>query len=877
MLRLGCIALLLGIGVAGGADAAIVRVVRPDSTANLLAIRMDGAEFDVPLLTYPTPRGPLLPLGALAAALELGITVDPASGRARGFLLTQKRSFDLDAARGRIEIGGRPEVLPTDGVELQPDDLYVRMDLLERWLPLDLRVDLPNAALLVFPREPLPMMQRAERRARVAASMLQAGEERPFDGPAARTPYGTWVWDAMDLAASIVRRPAGMGESDWHYAFDAGGDALGLGGRVWLSGERAQPLSSVRAFGGREDPEPVLLGPLRARSFGIGDVALPELDLISPAVSAPGVIVSSFALTEPSEFERRTLRGVLPPGWDAELYRNGALVGYQESDARGVYDFRDVPIAYGRNSLRVVLHGPQGEEHSATQELELGRSLAPPGTRSYRAAIVRDPRDGSTRALAEFNGSTGPATSALIRLSTLGLEGHRQLYLGVGARHAWSRVFTKFDAVTDSAGGAAVQLGAGTRLGAVALWLEHARMERFRSELVPGDLGFLRQRSMLRTDGTLRLGARTRVPLAFEARYETREGPGETIAFAQETSAGARGWSFFHRWDFRRTRARGTSAEAETRGRFLVARSVRGLRLRAEFEYQPQGDAWQVSAETRGPRGTTAVFSFERPVTTRTATLRMRLSPGTGRVAWSLESARTGNRGMEVSLGLRVGLQREPRAGTWSMDAADAGGSGAASVLVFLDQDGDGKRGPAEPVIPGAEVRSPGGRPARADSNGVAVVRGLEANRSVPLRLTTASLDDPLWEPPAPEIAILPRAGRTASVELPVTVSSEIMGKVTRWTPAGPEPVAATVELVQASTGRIVQRAHAALDGSYELAGVSPGAYLLFALVEEGCAQSARGAARALTLATGGQFMEGVDLVTLDGASVRASVSDGGP
>jgi hypothetical protein len=82
---------------------------------------------------------------------------------------------------------------------------------------------------------------------------------------------------------------------------------------------------------------------------------------------------------QPTSFDRHTLQGDLPPGWDVELYYNEALVGFQQSRPDGKYSFDDQPLAYGPNEFRLVFHGPLGQLRVERQSFLLEQSAVPRG------------------------------------------------------------------------------------------------------------------------------------------------------------------------------------------------------------------------------------------------------------------------------------------------------------------------------------------------------------------------------------------------------------------------------------------------------------------------------------------------------------------
>ncbi|MCQ4051691.1 carboxypeptidase regulatory-like domain-containing protein, partial [Klebsiella pneumoniae] len=118
---------------------------------------------------------------------------------------------------------------------------------------------------------------------------------------------------------------------------------------------------SLRVQAYRTDPDATLLGPLKATSVAAGDVSGFSTPLVSQSGVGRGAMITNRPVERRDAFDRTDFRGELPNGWDAELYRNGQLLGFATNRADGRYEFLDVPLLYGQNRFEIVLYGPQGQ------------------------------------------------------------------------------------------------------------------------------------------------------------------------------------------------------------------------------------------------------------------------------------------------------------------------------------------------------------------------------------------------------------------------------------------------------------------------------------------------------------------------------------
>src|SRR5438270_1207052 len=150
-------------------------------------------------------------------------------------------------------------------------------------------------------------------------------------------------------------------------------------------------LLRVRAF--RSDPDAHLLGPLHATYMGVGDVAGFDSRLTGVVAAGRGAVITNRPLTARTAFDRTRLEGDLPTGWEAELYRNGELLGFAKPDSSQRYVFDNIQLLYGENRVRIVLYGPQGQIKERDETLNVGEDDVPKGKTWYWIGANEPGRD----------------------------------------------------------------------------------------------------------------------------------------------------------------------------------------------------------------------------------------------------------------------------------------------------------------------------------------------------------------------------------------------------------------------------------------------------------------------------------------------------
>jgi len=344
---------------AGGAAAAQGYTPSEDD-AVLLQMQVKSYRLLDEIRGYQTPDGVCVDLGDVIRALDLPIRLDKKSRRATGWIFQESQTLTIERDSNTVQIVNRSRPLQPGEVIDTPEGWCVDSDTLAGWFGVSLRADVRNSALVLTSEQPLPFIEAIERKSR--AARLRPDRERDLSAyPSAAQPYSLWRTPSVDVVAEgTYHSNSGNSRLDRRYEVYASGEAALASFDLRLaSDERGVPQSlRMRAF--RMDPDGHLLGPLRATQVVVGDVDMPSGNLDGGEGVGRGLFIGNTPIQRPTRFGTTIVRGVLPLGWDAELYRNGQLLAYQSDGVDGRYEF-EVPLVYGDNDLEVVLYGPQGQ------------------------------------------------------------------------------------------------------------------------------------------------------------------------------------------------------------------------------------------------------------------------------------------------------------------------------------------------------------------------------------------------------------------------------------------------------------------------------------------------------------------------------------
>lgn len=794
------------------AAGAFAQETDPEEDLLVLSVHLAGHLLADDLVAYGHSESVLLPLQRLAELLELPLEVD-----------LERREWALGARTGRFE----PAL-----AQVREGDLFLDGDLLSSWLAIDFTVDLGALRLEITPREKLSIQEKWEREARRRDLPVLRSEDGPHQPRFALQdhPYELVGWPTIDANVSFALALGQDGPATAvRHSFLARGDLLAVTAGLFVSGDEAR-LTLER--------------PLASTEWKIGDVAVLPDPLVSRGRPGRGILISrSPGSARAAGSERTVLAGDALPGWDLELYRNGALLDFQRVGEDGRYEFRDIPLENGMNLFRLEFYGPRGERREQEERIFVSHDLLPAGATSWRlgllqpgAGLLQAPRaeapgdailPGSFLGSFELERGLSRLFSWSFGLTSLTLAEGRHDYLGFGLRTAWPGGSGQLRLTRDLGGGWAGQLRTRGSLGTVQFEVDHVELQDFRSD--GEETGRLRSRSQVRLFSQAPLPGRffrgTTLPLSLTAtrRVTVQE---ENLILQATGALSFPVGSFFlgsqWRLDF-------SGPDLSAGGSLLLNDRFRRLGLRGNLSYQlapePVLSDLTFQAETALRETLAGRFGISHGLRDSTTSLSAGLDWKREHFLLGLTLGLTSRGRIELGGSLSFSLGRDPQDDRFRM-RGDAGASqGTVSARVFLDADNDGRFGPGDSPLPEARIEAQGGAlTAMTGEDGIAWLR-VPPYRPLDLSVSEKSLADPSWVPGRTGISLVPRPGVAWAVDFPVVVTGEIDGTVfLRKGETRREASNVRVQLLDAN-GALVQEARSQFDGFYLFERVPPGRY----------------------------------------------------
>lgn len=813
-----------------------------DSRLAILEIRLDGGVLSPGLPAYlDDAGGVLLPLGALGDLLEFAIDVEPARGRATGWLIEESRTFTLNLATGEVASDGQARTLGAGEAVRGDDDIYVAPARLAEWLPCDIEVRTSQLVALITSRETLPVQKRRLREAARSQRLMSKVAARAVH-PVQKAEYQMFTWPLLDANVEYRGRRGDMAPV---FSLQSAGDLAKLETNFLVAHlDRERFLGVARARAGRSDLDGELLGPLHATEFQFGDLYAPSTPLVLRGKLGRGAAVGNRPLHRSESFDATNVPGEAPAGWEVELYVDGVLWDFTTVDEGGRYLFENVPVNFGRTLLRTVVYGPQGQTREQVRAVTVGERMIAPGEVQYRLFGVQDDRFLIT---GEDQNADSPGRGRWTGHAEAGVGVSR----GLSLTGAWTRApladsdhdyrslvadavvrgaAVRGQVVADNAGGSARSLAVQGGLFGRTLQLEHAWFSDFVSDANAPERRRTRD-TTLRLGGGLHLGAR---PFSYDLRLQSTAYAERTIA--RQDGAVLRlatGWSratWTGKLDYRRS---GDGAADERRlvqehllsswwGPLLLRGQVRsGVSPDIDLESVGASAGWQASRRLR--LGGHVSRDLQDLGTTGYGGSLTLLLDGV-QVALSGHTA-TGQESY-FSLGVSTSLTKVPETMRLHVQRTRLTGGYGATARVFLDRNANGLYDDRDEPLP--DVRFAGGgalRQASTDRLGLAFLPDLPAHDVRDVRLDVESLQDPYLIPALQAVRAVGHPGAHLALEFPVTYSGDIEGTVFVQTPAGRTPLRNVgLELVDLKQRRI-QTTVSEFDGYYLFQGIPPGWY----------------------------------------------------
>ena len=844
----------LALAAAGAVAAWAAVPVTPAWTANpdeqfLLDVNIRQLRLGDGVRAYQTPEGTCIVFGDFLTTLDVPMKIDLQARKASGWAFKEENRVDIDQSAGLARFGkDQQERIAAGTIRETPEGWCVDSSALTRWFGITVTPSTSGSLLMLESEAKLPVELAREREQR-AARLHKAA--LPLEGlPRVKLPYRMWRAPALDfiVSAGVAYRASNGMQVDRQASIVAAGEIAQLSYDAMLSSDSKGRPKSLRMRAYRSDPEGGLLGPFNATHFAIGDVEGLSSRLVGGA-SGRGAQVTNRPLFNPVAFDRTRFEGDLPPGWDAELYRNGELLAFSRSDRSSRYVFEDVPLVYGDNRFEIILYGPQGQQRSRLETINVGQSQVPSGKTWYWAGVSQPGRNMLSNFVGRDDGGGPPGArqpgdfqrpdlqaavqvehgldkrTSVGLLATMLLAGHEKLTFVEGSvRRSIGPALVEAAVARDSNGGIAARAQGIAKIGSVNVSAETLIANGF---TLNGRREDHYRDTRLALDAPIRIG-RQQLSAHGDVRLIDRGASDKTLDAHGRLSTNFNGFNLTTLVNWQRRLGSNEPPQADHLDVGLIGTGrIGNVRLRgeAQWDVKPESrfrtaelSAYWSASENADWEGAVAYDAYAKRGRARVSHIR-RFSAVAA--AASLEAGTDGS----FAAGINLNFSLDSGAGGMRLTSQKLATGGSVEARIYRDINDNGRRDLSEPWEKGAAITT-GQRVSDevSDQQGFVRVDGLQPYRPIAIGIDTSTLDDPMLTPKKALQVIVPRPGVAAKLEIGLVGGGDIEAMLVRDDGRGFEGL--DVELFDAS-GKPVATARSDYDGFILFERVAYGSYTL--------------------------------------------------
>ncbi len=826
---------------AGSSLAFTEPIERSEDELLILETHVNEQKRSLGMLAY-LPEGAdisqtLLPISSISRALSFAIKADVGNARIDGWFLNENNALHVDLKRSIVFVNGVERVLPAGSVELHYDDIYVQAGFLEEWMGIKFRPDISTLRLYITSDQVLPF--EAEELRKKRAEQFQGRRAAGAEHTGKILPYQVWsapsvIWQNALHGSSVKGDRSSTGSFSVQSSFDF----MKFGTKFVLSGSKGTQSSgridNSKLTFERRDPSREMLGFMKAGAVSFGDITYPDVPLAVGRKRGRGVSVSSdskFGAYRSSSAETYAVDGDAPIGWDAELYRNGYFVAFQEVSADGRYNFEDVELVRGFNLMQVILYGPEGQKQTETQRIIRGHDILREGQVNYEFAVGQPeanflPVAQNSRASSDFGGS-GHVSYGVKDYLTIGanvytgedngsIYDERQTSFGASAVVAVGPVKTSVQAMRANEGRSAYSAEITTQIAKANITAAHEVYKGYHED----DKDLKASNSV----NVSRNFKRASVSLNAE-RNDYQKKDDETVLSANiSTRLGRVQLSN----KLERTLSK-NKAQEEFNGELSAVTGIADWRLRANLKYDLEkgvDDKFKsssLSAYRKIGDDLSVRLNGDYAFTSNQLSANARVTKDFDKYSIDFNLGGTNQESYFGGVTFRTGFMADHKQNYHMVSARD-GGLGAAGLRAFIDKNGNGVYDDGESLLKGISFRSNRGVfEGKTEEDGTLFVNGLPEGLTV-LQVDPSTLPSIYLKPLSDTVEIIPRNGAMTTIDFAFNQLGEIDGFIMEKG-TGEPVVGALVLLFDAVSGEEVASVNSEYDGYYIFSSLPIGGY----------------------------------------------------
>ena len=305
-----------------------------------------------------------LPFDFLTQDLSLVLKYDKEAETITGWIDTESNKVIIDFKNGEGQSGKEMFNVSKDDFIYYENELYLSSKLVDEVLHSSSEFDFNGQSLKIQTIGNLPFekeLSRQQKRDQFDRITQEREKKRQEDlSKQIYTQDDFFQPPFIDLSArySLYHTKNGGTDSNFGYSVDTSFMTGGFDSNAYLysSSSKEPPILALKTA--KIDESGKILGLFK--QLEIGDIYSFGSAENLGAQNGWGFKMSTDSYLN-TNGKTYNVRSELPLGWEVELYRNGEMLGYQNSSQDGFFEFTNIPLLLGKNVFKFVFYGPQGQ------------------------------------------------------------------------------------------------------------------------------------------------------------------------------------------------------------------------------------------------------------------------------------------------------------------------------------------------------------------------------------------------------------------------------------------------------------------------------------------------------------------------------------
>ncbi len=823
-----------------------------------------------------------VPLREVARVLKFPTEANLQAQTASGFFFNPENTYSLDLKQGTYTVKDDTANLPENSAFIRDlgqnlGDIYVTTELLNKLWNLDIELNFGEQSIEIKTKRRLPFELERERKKNQErlAEREDGGKEDTRDiqyvpngykwlGPQTLTITDTLAWD------NELKEVANT------FTVTGRGDALGTSADYTINTRQSKegPLDvkDLRLRLTRRDYGSDELLPFGLKLAQAGDIAAKPSPLIDRILSGRGVYVSSEGNARKQSFDDVVIDGTTQPGWEVELYLNRQLIDFGFANELGEYIFENVPLNYGKNRVKLVLYGPQGQIEERHEEYNVRNNMLKPGETNFEASaldfrerlikVENKPNntEGTAKYLRVNRGINNWATGFATATQSPGKDGSEK-YVTLGANFNALEGTGQVEAYKQVGGGTVFDARYATKFAGFRTTFRTSFFNDFESR----DAGF--DDGLKTFEGEFRTARNVNLPfgqlgLHLTARHTKHEG-NQKDTFIQSRQSLSREKLFL-------TNTLNTNYSdgdhRSSKGQFNINTPLSDnwdLRSTLFYDIHPDKelDKTRIKFDYNDNDKFSSTLTFNQGIKDKDKTsIGTSASYDFGTFLGSADIDWTKGDGLDLILRANTILGPRGEEGLYKYTSSFKGQGTALEARLYHDIDKDGEYGEADQPLEGGRIRINGGR--RSDPSNAEGMINMPNAGTHGLAFITFDQEhspDPFLVSARDAYKTVLRPGTKPFINMPLVMTGSIDGTI-RFADGRPVP-GMIIQLID-QYGQLVAESPTLSDGFYVFEFVKPGRYI----VQVHPSHRVFVPTRTVTVASDDLFAYGVDLQILEQA-----------